>query len=298
MATCKNCGKTLILRGGKCFYCGQNPHETIVSSSSNQTPYTKYVGQNHIIDAQNDRFGNAQGSQYDLSKDGAFKGYTIIVLCLYQCIDVPSKNIMANSTPALQKKGFRTITFGLDATKDINLLHKELNNDKCQLWIISDMTNRLTPDCCNLIYNHFNKGRGLYIWSDNEPYYADANVILRRLFNTEMSGCYVGDHVLSVQSIQNTPGIVKGHPITTGIQNFYEGITISNVRLTQNLKPLVYSSDGKVVTAYYDMYGKRGLIDGGFTRLYCKWNSAGTDRFVVNCASWLANIETFGYTRQ
>ena len=105
----------------------------------------------------------------------------------------------------------------------------------------------------------------------------------------------MGDQVLSIQSGEKCPGIIKNHPITTGIQNFYEGITISNVKLTQDLKPLVYSSDGLVVTAYFNKEGKRALIDGGFTRLYCKWDSAGTDRFVMNCAAWLANIERFGY---
>ena len=83
--------------------------------------------------------------------------------------------------------------------------------------------------------------------------------------------------------------------ITTGVQNFYEGITISNVKIDGGLNPLVYSSDGLIVTAYYDLDGKRCLVDGGFTRLYYKWNSAGTDRFVVNCAAWLANLERFGY---
>ena len=27
MATCKNCGKPLILKGGKCVYCGEDPNQ-------------------------------------------------------------------------------------------------------------------------------------------------------------------------------------------------------------------------------------------------------------------------------
>ena len=110
-----------------------------------------------------------------------------------------------------------------------------------------------------------------------------------------MSGAYLGDYVLTIQTREKQPGIIKNHPIPTGLQNFYEGITISNVKLVQDLKPLVYSSDGLVVTAYYEKSGRRCLIDGGYTRLYYKWNSAGTNRFVVNCAAWLTNIERFGY---
>jgi len=37
--------------------------------------------------------------------------------------------------------------------------------------------------------------------------------------------------------------------------------------------------------------GKRAVIDGGFTRLFCKWDSAGTSRFVKNVAAWLYNFE-------
>ena len=65
--------------------------------------------------------------------------------------------------------------------------------------------------------------------------------------------------------------------------------------MTQYLKPLVYSSDKKVVTAYSDVDGKRLLIDGGFTRLCVDWNSAGTDRYIVNAAGWLGNFERFGW---
>ena len=57
------------------------------------------------------------------------------------------------------------------------------------------------------------------------------------------------------------------------------------------VKPLVYSSDGNVVTAYSESNNSRLLIDGGFTRLWYNWDSAGTGRFVTNCAAWLANAE-------
>lgn len=309
MATCKNCGKPLILNGGKCAYCGADPtgasrpnvgklvggkskpivQRKTFATSGGQSPYSQYAGQSIIPGAKTDRFGNPQGSQFDLAKDGAFNGYKVIVL--YLC----NEGNMTMPIPALEKKGFSIIIFSPSEANDINRLRGDLNSDKCQLWIVSHCSCYLSRDCCSIIYDHFNKGRGLYVWSDNSPYFADANVLLGKLFKTEMGGNYIGDQVLSVQTGLEQPGIIKNHPITTGLQNFYEGITISNVRLTQELKPLVYSSDGKIVTAYYDKDGKRCLIDGGFTRLYYKWDSAGTDRFVVNCAAWLANIERFGY---
>ena len=73
----------------------------------------------------------------------------------------------------------------------------------------------------------------------------------------------------------------------------YEGITIAEVETNDSIRSLVYGSNGKVVSAYYDEDGRRAIIDGGFTRLYYKWDSAGTDRYIVNAAAWLVNLERF-----
>jgi hypothetical protein len=101
--------------------------------------------------------------------------------------------------------------------------------------------------------------------------------------------------VIALKSDSIPSGIRRDHLISTGIENFYEGGTISHVvdpnRLTT---PLMWSSDGEVVAAIIDDQQHRLIIDGGFTRLYYKWNSAGTDRYVKNAAAWLANFERFG----
>lgn len=44
----------------------------------------------------------------------------------------------------------------------------------------------------------------------------------------------------------------------------------------------------------YETDGKQAVLDGGFTRLYNKWDTAGTARYVKNAASWLANYEHHG----
>ncbi|MEA4914288.1 MAG: hypothetical protein VB061_06940 [Christensenella sp.] len=103
--------------------------------------------------------------------------------------------------------------------------------------------------------------------------------------------------MIGVQTYQGGPGIIPNHLITTGLTNFYEGITIAEVHTTTDLQPLIYGSDGKVVAAYFEKQQKRAIVDGGFTRLFCKWDDAGTDRYVVNAAAWLANVERFGYTQ-
>ncbi|MCF2635376.1 Hsp70 family protein [Prevotellamassilia timonensis] len=252
-------------------------------------PYSKYAGQSLIPGVKTDVFGNPLGSEYDLAKDGAFEGYKIVIVDL--CSD--SGTNMHEPSKALQKKGFSVVVYkGKFPLKEIKNI---LDDCKSQLWLIADRRTHLSNEHYTFIYELFNSGKGLYLWSDNDPYFADTNPILSKLFNSKMRGDYHGDKVLSIQKKDKGPGIIKDHLITTGVQNFYEGITISNVRIDGGLSPLVYSSDGLIVTAYYDLDGKRCLVDGGFTRLYYKWNSAGTDRFVVNCAAWLANLERFGY---
>jgi hypothetical protein len=57
---------------------------------------------------------------------------------------------------------------------------------------------------------------------------------------------------------------------------------------------VIYGSAGNLVTAAFEAHGKRLIVDGGFTRLSNKWDSAGTGRYVMNAAAWLANYEKFG----
>ncbi|WP_223644077.1 hypothetical protein [Corallococcus sp. EGB] len=44
------------------------------------------------------------------------------------------------------------------------------------MWVISDSTQHLTPEHVKVIKEFFAAGHGVYIWGDNEPYSADANV--------------------------------------------------------------------------------------------------------------------------
>ena len=60
------------------------------------------------------------------------------------------------------------------------------------------------------------------------------------------------------------------------------------------MTPIVYGSAGNLVTAAFEKDGKRLIVDGGYTRLSYKWDTAGTGRYVMNAAAWLANYERFG----
>ena len=106
-----------------------------------------------------------------------------------------------------------------------------------------------------------------------------------------MYGDVIGNECVGVQSETNKAGLRKNHLITTGIEKLYEGITIATIADNHDLEPLVYGSANNIVMAIYDKNGMRAIIDGGFTRLYCNWDTAGTGRYVVNAASWLVNVE-------
>ena len=251
------------------------------SEATSSGPYSEWAGQNLIAGAGADQYGNASGSEYDLIEDGAIIDAKVVVLNLCSGVN------LYQPKAALERKGFTFLE--LRGCADLS----ERLVDAAELWIISDSSQRLTSDALDAIESFFHDGRGLYIWGDNDPYFVDANLVLQRLFNVAMFGNSQGDQVVSMLTSGKTSGLVPGHLVTTGLNSIYEGITIAEVPTTEWLRPLVYGSNGRVVTAYFDDDGRRAIVDGGFTRLYHKWESAGTDRYIVNAAAWLLNIERF-----
>jgi hypothetical protein len=236
-----------------------------------------------------DKYGNAFGSQYDLAVDGAFKGQTIVVLhfCAKGMFDFEAPKA------ALAEKGFSVYRFKNEAPSP-EILAKTLAK-ACQLWVISDDTQKLNEEHAEVIKFFFDSGRGVYLWGDNDPYNADVNFLARKLVGLEMSGNYRGDKTVTFMSDTTKGGMQANHLITTGLEFIYEGITISHLNdPNQKMTPLIYSSDDNIVTALYDEQGQRLIIDGGFTRLYKNWESAGTGRYVKNAAAWLVNFERFG----
>jgi hypothetical protein len=262
-------------------------HKNIVSSY--QPPYTPFQGQNKIPCAPMDRYQNPLGSQYDLGRDGAFRGCRIAVVHLYTGEGFDFSLPQA----ALAEKGFEILRWP-NEPPPVRELTRVLR-ESSQLWIISQAGPALlSPEHIDEIKRFFNSGRGLYLWGDNDPYHQEADVLAMALFGTTMQGYLMGDQVVGIQNMEGNVGFVASHPITTGLQHLYEGITIATIGPSPVLKPLIYGSAGNLVAAYYDKEGRRAIIDGGFTRLYHKWDTAGTGRYVKNAAVWLANYERFG----
>lgn len=238
-----------------------------------------------------DGFGNASGSEYDLAKDGAFEGQTIVVIQLYT---LESRFDFVDPGKALTQKGFNIKRY-THVPPTPNQLKKDLQ-DACQLWVISDSEQRLTTEHAKVIKDFWDKGRGLYIFGDNQPYYADANFLMNYLFDIGMTGNLSGGQTVTLRDEVDSkmPGVIPDHLISTGLEFCFEGITIATLDEHPDFKPLIYGSAGNLVTSVYEKDGKRCIIDGGFTRLYCNWNTAGSGRYVKNAAAWLTNYERFG----
>jgi len=249
------------------------------------SPYTVHAGRHSIPGAVRDKYGNPEGAQYDLVKDNGFAGYTIAVLHLYTGEGFDFKLPEA----ALAEKGFK-IHRWTEAPKLKEF--KKVLDKACQLWLISSNVQLLNHDHVKAINSFFKSGKGLYIWGENIPYYQDANLVTEELFNSTMSGNSMGDQVLMMQEKDGQPGFTS-HLITTGLENLYEGVTVAHIDNPRPYSPLMYGSDGLLLAAMYDRDGKRAIIDGGYTRLFCNWDTAGTGRYVKNAAGWLVNYERF-----
>jgi len=240
-----------------------------------------------LLTVTRDKFGNLLGSQFDLVDDSVFAGLTIAVLHLYTSegfdFQLPSE--------ALKQKGFTIKRW--TTTPPVKEL-KDILKGSCQLWVISGRSSSLDATHRKIICEFWNEGRGLYLWGDNDPYYADVNDLASALFGATLTGNIMGDQVVKHSTGNGKPGIVRSHPVCTGLDFLYEGISISSVEdVKKELEPVVYGSSGKIVVAAYNKDKRRALLDGGFTRLYYKWDTAGTARYVKNAAAWLVPKDEF-----
>lgn len=270
-------------------YRGQNSPSVVERKSVvNQSTGKREEVIVHTTPAK-DAFGNAHGNQFDLAVDGAFDGQTVAVIQLYT---LESNFDFKLPKAALAEKGFSVYRW-IGAPPSPKELEKALAKS-CQLWVIAGAERRLTDEHVAIIKKYFEAGHGVYILGDNEPYYADANVLGQALLGVSMSGDLSGGQVVGLQKEPGKAGLLPRHLVMTGIEQIFEGITIATIAPNHELTPLIYGSANNWVTGLYEKDGKRAIFDGGFTRLYNNWDSAGSARYVKNAAAWLAHAEKFG----
>jgi hypothetical protein len=236
--------------------------------------------------APRDSYGNAAGAQYDLAVDGAFDGQTVFVVDLY-------RQDFSRATEAIRKKGFSVVRYqNVPPLAEFKAALEKSN----QFWIIASCDDQvhLTKEHQAAVKKFFDAGHGVYLWGDNDPCNADADSLASMLIDARVKGDLYGDQVVGRSEGAGKPGVVRDHLLSTGVENIYEGITVATVKPAGAMTPVIYGSAGNLVTAAFESSHKRLIVDGGFTRLSNNWDSAGTGRYVMNAAAWLANYERFG----
>jgi len=149
------------------------------------------------------------------------------------------------------------------------------------------------------VLDFFKSGRGLMIWADNEPHFYQANLVLPQLVGCKLVGNDHCANLLKFGEPNVTGNFDKNHVIFSGINNLYEGITISYPdNNTNKLKVLATSSYSHPCLLCCERgqsnikEGGRLIVDTGFTKLGKNyWASAGQARYVVNASVWLTDVE-------
>jgi hypothetical protein len=166
----------------------------------------------------------------------------------------------------------------------------------------------MRPEDCKAVEAFVEKGKGLYLVADNEPYLQEANLLAKQLFGAGLSGNYAGDKLVAVddsrvdddrggqaqpdrrrrsdaqgappQSRAKLPNLgqrmgqivshaVARHAILTDINCIYEGATISHINGTDRLEVFLTASDGQALAAVASDRRQRVVVDCGWTRYYC-----------------------------
>jgi len=148
-------------------------------------------------------------------------------------------------------------------------------------------------------------GKGLCLLSDDEPFLIESNELAKRLYGVTVKGNYIADKIAYVRDHKLTPADIRkfggqykvaDHPLLTGVNFLYEGITISNVGISDKLEVALKASDGQPLIAISKVPGQRVVIDCAFTQ-FCHGptertsyilKSAGAVRLAQNIAAYLA----------
>jgi len=234
-----------------------------------------------------DEFGNPLGRAFDLGggDEARIRGEKIL---FYVCT-ISDGNFAESELRSLMAE--RGLQFDVMHAPRIGgcALTEQVLARYSQLWYVSGQVPTLSAGQVQMIVNYVRAGNGLAIWADNEPYYADANLLAQALIGTRFSGNTPGDMIMTPGG-RRTPGRFVEHQLTQGVNNLYEGITICSIEPTSAVTILGQSHDGQSCLGCFEREGQRIVLDTGFTKLYREFfhKSAGLGRYLSNIAFWLA----------
>ena len=227
-----------------------------------------------------DEFGNPKGLAFDLG-GGDEQRMSNEKILLYTCYPEAGG-------PHLQA-AVAERNIAMDIVSAPSPLDEKTLSRYTQLWYVSGNQITLSTHQVDLIADFVKQGNGLAIWADNDPYYADANLLAKRLIGTSFSGNVTADGIMTPWD-EVKPGHFIEHQLTHGVNNLYEGITICTIQPVKGLTILGQSHDGQMNIACFERGQERIVLDTGFTKLFdgLFQRVAGTARYLRNIAFWLA----------
>jgi hypothetical protein len=272
-------------------------------------------------DAKKDQFGNPIGDEFDLVRDGAMKGYKILVGDFYGSTKRNDMEIVFATGGAfrnvLERKGF-TVDYvkklaDFNAKFDPAMYH-------CAIVICSSGRKGDTPaevEYMEKVVKFHLAGRGMFLLGDSEPWNAEMDDALRALkAGFRVEGNTPGNGGLMKRLTSKQTAVVQGtfraHPITAGLRVLFDGNSICypdkdfdaavkagryeviGISKQWNTVNFVASSDLATTKGF-----GRIVIDCAFTKFF-KDNfdiTAGTARYIANCAvvvSGAADFAEFG----
>ncbi|KAL4491308.1 hypothetical protein ABPG72_021694 [Tetrahymena utriculariae] len=268
--------------------------------------------------AEKDIFGDPVGENFDLAKNGSCQSKKILIGQFCDASDCDITSDLQNCyKKALELKGFQE--FQIETDEQI-FANKIQYYDQIQIFSGSKFRNqygglKLRQIFVEEVIKHLEKGKGLMLWSDNDPFYYHANIILNKLpigyedqspIYINLQGNDLGGKNLSLGEFDQRLSF-KEHPIVKGLFGIYEGSTICYPKIKGNLKEIddyqdycdleIVGTGSQMRPCMFVLnatkYRGRVVFDCGFTKiLHNLWDKTrGTQRYVQNCYCWLNYIE-------
>eukprot|EP01133_Synstelium_polycarpum_P004314 gene4314-5038_t len=254
--------------------------------------YTENAGIHTANNVPLDTFNNPAGNNFDLGIEGAFNNFNILFGLFFPYTLNPE------FVKELDRKGFR-LTF----VKTHDEFIKALPTSDVAAILSSRITSApylsKQAEFAQAVRNYHQSGKGLYIFSDDEPLIVEANWIIGDLFpGCKVVGNEPGGQVLGLGD-GKTVKTFGSHLITSGITQLYEGITISHMPrdcIPKQLSILATSSQGNPIVLHSidselaENHG-RVVVDTGYTKCMGSFYTAGTGRYIKNAFVWLLGLD-------
>jgi len=135
-----------------------------------------------------DEFGNPKGQAFDLGggDEDRVRGERILLHAPSRLFPIAEAELQR----VITARGMH-LEFQYGTTISAALL-----SGYTQLWFLSGDTKTLKADQIQAVVDFVRNGNGLAIWADNDPLFADANLLAEALMGTRFSGNKLADQIM------------------------------------------------------------------------------------------------------